>query len=118
MFLQYHYIYNVHLENLYIYHQKISGVSESLKKENNLKIGGFVKYYELETYEDVLASARYVEHNNLNDILIWDEKLSYVITYKDDKILIDFAKLGDRYTNFQDEHYKYSDIAEIIFFFQ
>ena len=93
---------------------KISGVSESLKKENNLKIGGFVKYYELETYEDVLASARYVEHNNLNDILIWDEKLSYVITYKDDKILIDFAKLGDRYTNFQDEHYKYSDIAETL----
>lgn len=93
---------------------KISGISDSLKKENKLKVGGFIKYYELETYEDILASAKYVNHNTINDILVWDEKLTQAITYKNNKIIIDFSKLGDRYCNFNDKHLKYSDIAETL----
>jgi len=37
----------------------ISGISKELEKENKLKKGGIVKYYELETYEDVLSKAQY-----------------------------------------------------------
>ena len=37
----------------------ITGISKELEKENNLKIGGIVKYYCLETYEDVLSKAQY-----------------------------------------------------------
>lgn len=93
---------------------KISGISDSLKKENKLKTGGFIKYYELETYEDVLASAKYVNHSTIDDVLVWDEKLTHTIIYKDNKVMIDFSKLGDRYCNFNDEHLKYSDIAETL----
>lgn len=93
---------------------KISGISDTLKSNNMLKKGGFIKYYELETYEDILASAKYMNHDSLNDILIWDEKLSYAITYKNDKILINFSNLGERYKNFNDKHVMYSDIAETL----
>ncbi len=37
----------------------ISGISKELEKENKLKKGGIVKYYELESYEDTLSKAKY-----------------------------------------------------------
>ncbi len=37
----------------------ISGISKELEKEGKLKIGGIVKYYELESYEDTLLKAEY-----------------------------------------------------------
>jgi hypothetical protein len=37
----------------------ISGISKELEKEGNLKKGGIVKYYELESYEDTLNKAEY-----------------------------------------------------------
>ena len=37
----------------------ISGISKELEKEGKLKKGGIVKYYELESYEDVLNKAEY-----------------------------------------------------------
>ena len=47
----------------------ISGISKELEKENNLKKGGIVKYYELETYEDVLSKAKYsLSKDNLIDL--------------------------------------------------
>jgi len=53
----------------------ISGISEELE-ESNLKKGGIVKYYELETYEDVLSKAFYnLSDKNLID-LYKSEKLA------------------------------------------
>jgi len=37
----------------------MSKLSKELEKESNLKKGGIVKYYSLETYEDVLSKAEY-----------------------------------------------------------
>jgi len=54
----------------------ITGISKELEKENNLKKGGIVKYYELETYEDVLSKASYnLGEDNLID-LYKSEKLA------------------------------------------
>ena len=53
----------------------ISGISEEIE-ENNLKKGGVVKYYELETYEDVLSKSSYsLNKDNLID-LYKSEKLA------------------------------------------
>jgi len=41
----------------------ISGISKELEKEGKLKKGGVVKYYELESYEDVLNNAEYTLNN-------------------------------------------------------
>ena len=54
----------------------ITGISKELEKDNNLKKGGIVKYYELETYEDVLSKASYnLGEDNLID-LYKSEKLA------------------------------------------
>ena len=54
----------------------ITGISKELEKENNLTKGGIVKYYELETYEDVLSKASYsLDKDNLID-LYKSEKLA------------------------------------------
>jgi adenine specific DNA methylase Mod len=54
----------------------ITGISKELEKENNLKIGGIVKYYSLETYEDVLSKAQYsLDKDSLID-LYKSEKLA------------------------------------------
>ncbi|MDQ7062183.1 MAG: DNA methyltransferase [Sulfurimonas sp.] len=54
----------------------ITGISKKLEKENNLKKGGIVKYYELETYEDVLSKAQYsLSKDSLID-LYQSEKLA------------------------------------------
>jgi len=54
----------------------ITGISKELEKENNLKKGGIVKYYELETYEDVLSKAQYsLSEDSLID-LYQSEKLA------------------------------------------
>lgn len=42
----------------------ISGISKELEKEDELKKGGIVKYYELESYEDTLAKAEYQLNND------------------------------------------------------
>ncbi|MFK7780393.1 MAG: site-specific DNA-methyltransferase, partial [Candidatus Gracilibacteria bacterium] len=54
----------------------ITGISKELEKENTLKKGGIVKYYELETYEDVLSKAQYsLDKDSLID-LYQSEKLA------------------------------------------
>ncbi len=75
----------------------------------------FVKYYELESYDDVLTHAEYKQWDNINDALIWDEKLSKALVFNSDNtITFDFSQIGDSYQNFADEHTKYSDIAETL----
>ncbi|MEA2099721.1 MAG: DNA methyltransferase [Campylobacterota bacterium] len=54
----------------------ITGISKELEKENNLKIGGIVKYYELETYEDVLSKAKYSLNKDSLIDLYQSEKLA------------------------------------------
>ena len=51
----------------------ISGISKELEKEGKLKKGGVVKYYELESYEDVLSNAKY-ELNNETVIDLYKSK--------------------------------------------
>jgi adenine specific DNA methylase Mod len=83
----------------------ITGISKELKKENNLKIGGIVKYYELETYEDVLSKAQYsLNKDNLID-LYKSEKLAKneVIHIKEDSVTLN-----------SDEIYNDIDIFETI----
>ena len=93
----------------------INGISKELQKNNALKIGGFVKYYELESYDEVLQYAEYKTHDDKNDTLIWDEKLSKALVFNSDNtITFDFSKIGESYINFTDEHSKYSDIAETL----
>jgi DNA modification methylase len=75
----------------------ISGISEELEKENSLKKGGIVKYYELETYENVLSKAKYsLSEDNLID-LYKSEKLATdeVIKKDDDSVSLDFKNIYD-----------------------
>ena len=60
-----------------------SGISKALEKEGKLKIGGIVKYYELESYEDVLAKAEYklkAEHK-------FDDKEGIIDLYNSRKLV-------------------------------
>lgn len=54
----------------------ITGISKDLEKENILNKGGIVKYYELETYEDVLSKAHYSLNKNSLIDLYQSEKLA------------------------------------------
>ena len=93
----------------------ISGISKELQKNIALKIGGFVKYYELESYDEVLNCSEYKQWDSLEETLIWDEKLSKALVFNSDNtIAFDFSKIGESYQNFADEHSKYSDIAETL----
>jgi len=93
----------------------ISGISKELQKNNALKIGGFVKYYELESYDDVLTYTEYKQWEVLEETLIWDEKLSKALVFNaDNTITVDFSQIGESYQNFANEHTKYSDIAETL----
>lgn len=83
----------------------ITGISKELEKENNLKKGGIVKYYELETYEDVLSCASY----NLSDKNLID-------LYKSEKLAIEkVIDIGDEDIKLNsDEIYNNIDIFETI----
>ncbi len=73
----------------------ISGISKELQKENKLKIGGIVKYYKLESYEDVLSKAKYsLNSDNLID-LYKSEKLANdkVINKDNETIKIDIENI-------------------------
>ncbi len=75
----------------------ISGISKELQKEKNLKIGGIVKYYTLETYEDVLTKANYsLNSDNLID-LYQSEKLANneVINEDNETIKMNFENIYD-----------------------
>jgi len=73
----------------------ITGISKELEKENNLKKGGIVKYYELETYEDVLSKAQYsLDKNSLID-LYKSEKLATaeVVNIDDEDIKLNIDEI-------------------------
>jgi len=94
---------------------KISGISKELLKNDALKIGGIAKYYELESYDEVLKHVKYNTHQDSNDMIIWDEKLSDALVLNDDDtVTFDFSKISGSYKNFSDDHSKYSDIAETL----
>jgi len=72
----------------------ISGISEEME-ENNLKKGGIVKYYELETYEDVLSKAQYsLSKDSLID-LYQSEKLAIdeVVNKENEQITMKFENI-------------------------
>lgn len=56
----------------------IGGISKELEKDGLLKTGGIVKYYELESYEDVLAKAHYAINDDGIINLYQSEKLATV----------------------------------------
>ncbi|MEA2049529.1 MAG: site-specific DNA-methyltransferase [Campylobacterota bacterium] len=75
----------------------ITGISKELEKDKRLKKGGIVKYYSLETYEDVLSKAKY----SLGDDSLIDpyqsEKLATdnVINKDKDNITFNFENIYD-----------------------
>jgi len=85
----------------------LSGISRDLKKEGELNVGGFFKYYELEQFEDTLRKMRYKDYEMdtlfteptkifEHYILVGDQKLalSEVIQEKEgERLDIDFDKL-------------------------
>jgi adenine specific DNA methylase Mod len=75
----------------------ISGISKELEKENNLKKGGIVKYYSLETYEDVLSKAGYsLDTDNLIDSYKSEKLASDEVINKDNEnITMNFEKIYD-----------------------
>ena len=75
----------------------ITGISKELEKENSLTKGGVVKYYELETYEDVLSKAQYtLDEDSLID-LYQSEKMATdkVIKEENESIRLDFNYIYD-----------------------
>jgi len=75
----------------------ISGISKELEKENNLKKGGIVKYYSLESYEDVLSKAKYaLNKENLID-LYQSEKMAteQAIKIDDEGVRLDVDAIYD-----------------------
>lgn len=73
----------------------IQGISKELKKENNLVKGGIVKYYELETYEDVLSKAQYsLDKDSLID-LYQSEKLATdkVVSIDNDNVKLNINEI-------------------------
>jgi len=63
----------------------ITGISKELEKENSLTKGGVVKYYSLETYEDVLSCASYSLSEDSLINLYKSEKLATDKVLKIDK---------------------------------
>jgi len=65
----------------------ISGISKELEKEGKLKIGGIVKYYELESYEDVLAKAEYkLDEESIIDLYNSRKLVNEKVLSKEDNI--------------------------------
>ena len=75
----------------------ITGISKELEKENNLKKGGIVKYYELETYEDVLSKAEYALNKESLIDLYQSEKMAteQVIKIDDEGVRLDVDAIYD-----------------------
>lgn len=75
----------------------ITGISKELEKDNNLKKGGIVKYYSLETYEDVLSKAQYSLDDDSLINLYKSEKLATdeVINKETENITINFKNIYD-----------------------
>ncbi|MEA3353355.1 MAG: DNA methyltransferase [Campylobacterota bacterium] len=72
-----------------------TGISKELDKDKTLKKGGIIKYYSLETYEDVLSKAQYsLDENSLID-LYKSEKLATdeVINKDKENITISFKNI-------------------------
>jgi len=64
-----------------------SGISKALEKEGKLKIGGIVKYYELESYEDVLAKAEYkLDEEGIIDLYNSRKLVNEKVLSKEDNI--------------------------------
>jgi len=70
-------------------------LSKKLEKEKNLKKGGIVKYYELETYEDVLSKAQYSLDNDSLIDLYQSEKLATnkVISKDNDNVKLNINEI-------------------------
>jgi len=75
----------------------ITGISKELEKEKSLKKGGIVKYYSLESYEDVLSRAQYSLNKNSLIDLYKSEKLATdsVIQKENEQITMDFQNIYD-----------------------
>jgi len=72
----------------------ISGISKELEKENKLKKGGIVKYYELESYEDTLSKAKYaLNKNGIIDIYNSQKLLNDKTLKKEDGIILDMRAI-------------------------
>ena len=75
----------------------ISGISKELEKENTLKKGGIVKYYSLESYEDVLSKAKYALNKESLIDLYQSEKMAteQVIKIDDEGVRLDVDAIYD-----------------------
>ena len=75
----------------------ISGISKELEKENTLKKGGIVKYYSLESYEDVLSKAKYALNKESLIDLYQSEKMATEQTIKidDEGVRLDVDAIYD-----------------------
>lgn len=75
----------------------INGISKELEEKKKLKKGGIVKYYTLETYEDVLSKAQYsLDSNSLIDLYQSEKLLNDEVLNKDNEnITMNFKKIYD-----------------------
>ena len=72
-----------------------TGISKELEAEKSLTKGGIVKYYALETYEDVLSKAQYSLNKDSLIDLYQSEKLATdkVVSIDNDNAKLDFNKI-------------------------
>lgn len=81
----------------------LSGFECGISKDVDYKGSGLFKYYELEQYEQILRSTVFAdvpneylnskESHEIKNCFLFDEKLSKVISTKDDKFEVDLEKL-------------------------
>lgn len=79
----------------------LSGHKVGISKNQEVKIGGLFKYYELEQYEEALAKCQYKDHEVFDEqspyasyVFMADEKLlNKVVSITDKQVKIDLTKL-------------------------
>lgn len=81
----------------------LNGISKELEKEENLKKGGIVKYYELESYEEVLNKAHYELSDNGIINLYKSEKLAFenVVEKNNDKVKLNYKLINENIDIFE-----------------
>ena len=81
----------------------LNGISKELEKEGNLKKGGIVKYYELESYEEVLSKAHYELNDNGVINLYKSEKLAFenVVEKANDKVKLNYKLINENIDIFE-----------------
>ncbi len=71
----------------------IGGFKSGISKDTDFKLGGLVKYYELESYEEILRNIKY---ENDTKPLSYSEKYSYLVKSENDFYTLDLKALESR----------------------